>query len=67
MEMTRRIKQFINEVARIATQEPEAIVTFDECIAEYTDQIINNDYCCVVYYAMDKGIKIPRALRNVAL
>lgn len=63
MTITRRIKQFINEVATAATNEPESDVTMEECINEYTDQILSNDFECVVYYAKSKGIKIPRALK----
>ena len=63
MTITRRIKQFINEVTTAAINEPESDVTMQECIEEYTDQILSNNYECVVYYAESKGIKIPCALK----
>lgn len=63
MTITRRIKHFINEVATAATNEPESDVTMEECINEYTDQILHDDFECVIYYAESKGIKIPRALK----
>lgn len=62
MTITRRIKQFISEVATMATHEPESDVTMKECINEYTDQILTDDFACVVYYAEFKGIKIPPCL-----
>ena len=64
MTITRRIKQFINEVATAAINEPESDVTEEECLEEYTDQILHDDYECVVHYAESKGIKIPRALKG---
>lgn len=65
MIITRRIKQFINEVATAAINEPESDVTIEECITEYTDQILHDDFECVVYYGESKGIKIPRSLKLV--
>lgn len=64
MTITRRLKDFVKEVARTATADEEAAVTYDECIAEYIDQIVNDDYTCVVAYANSEGITIPRALRG---
>lgn len=66
MTLTKRLKDFIKEVAETAmTEENNDDVTFDQCVAEYTDQITSDDYFAVVCYADYKGIAIPRALRNV--
>lgn len=66
MTITKRLKDFIKEVAKTAmTEEGNSDLTFDQCIAEYTDQIANDDYFSVVCYADYKGITIPRALRGV--
>lgn len=65
MTITRRLNNFIKEVAEIAISEENPGVTYEECIAEYTDQIANDDYFSVVCYADYKGIAIPRALRGV--
>ena len=64
MTMTRRLREFIKEVAKVAATSEESIVTYDECIAEYTDQIVNDDYVCVVAYADSVGIAVPRALKG---
>lgn len=64
MTMTKRLKEFVKEVARKAISEEDSAVTYDECVTEYTDQIVSNDYSCVVAYADSKGIAIPRALRG---
>ena len=45
------------------TEDP--LLTMDECIAEYTNQILEDDYYNVVNWANWKGIKIPVKLRNV--
>lgn len=65
MEMTRRLKDFVREVAKVAISEKDSDVTYDECIAEYTDQIVTDDYFSVAYYADYKGIAIPRALKGI--
>ena len=66
MKLTKRLSQFIKEVAETAMlEEDNSGITFDQCIAEYTDQIMTDDYFSVVCYANYKGITIPRALRNV--
>lgn len=64
MTMTRRLREFVREVARAASTSEESIVTYAECVEEYTDQIVSNDYACVVAYADSEGIAIPRALRG---
>ena len=64
MTLTRRLKSFIKEVAEAATSEKPSDVTYDECIAEYTDQIVNDDYFSLVCYADYKGIAIPRVLKR---
>lgn len=61
MTITRRIKQFINEVVTAATNESESDVTMEECINEYTDQILSNDYECVVIMQNQRELKF-RAL-----
>lgn len=67
MIMTARLKQFVKEVTEIAMSEPERdnLITYEECITEYTDQIISDDFWWVVNYAYGKGVKIPRALQKV--
>lgn len=64
MILTKRIEQFIKETASLATTE-DPLLTMDECIAEYTNQILEDDYYNVVNWANWKGIKIPVKLRNV--
>lgn len=66
MKITKRLKDFIKEVAEAAmSEESNSDITFDQCIAEYTDQIASDDYFSVVCYADYKGIAIPRALGGV--
>lgn len=67
MKITRRLQQFIRETAMMAMKEPEKDValTFDDCVKEYTDQIVSDDYKCVVTYADSMEIKIPRVLQSV--
>lgn len=66
MKIDEIIKRFISEVAKAAMDEPERddMLTTEECLAEYTDQIVSDDYYCVVNYAASKGIAIPMALRG---
>lgn len=65
MTLTRRLKQFVKEVAQVASSDKEGVsVSYDECIVEYTDQIANDDFFSVVCYANYRGIKIPRALQS---
>ncbi|MBU9724403.1 hypothetical protein [Diplocloster modestus] len=64
MTITKRIKRFITEVVAAAMAEPDEILTEQLCTAEYTDQILTDDYCCVVDYATLMGIAIPLALRG---
>lgn len=63
MQLTRRLKQFVNEVANVAVSDGGMNVTREECVAEYTDQIVNDDFSSVVCYAAFKDIVIPRALK----
>lgn len=64
MILTKRIERFIKETASLATTEnPE--LTMDECIPEYTNQILEDDYYSVVNWANWKGIEIPVKLRHV--
>jgi|GEM_PF-4731369 len=65
MKLTKRLNDFIKEVANVAVSEENSDVTYEECVAEYTDQIENDDYFSVVCYAEYKDIVIPRALRGV--
>lgn len=65
MTLTRRLKEFVREVAQAASIDKEGFsVSYDECIVEYTDQIASDDFFAVVCYADHKGIKIPRALQS---
>ena len=61
MKMTRRLNEFVKEVAEIASDE---IFTYKDCIKEYTDQILNDDFSCVVLYAASENITIPRVLKS---
>lgn len=64
MILTKRIKEFIKETAILAVSKcPD--LTIDECITEYTNQIVENDYYNVVNWANWNGIKIPMVLRKV--
>lgn len=67
MNLTRRLKQFVNEVADAAVSGDGIDVTREECVAEYTDQIVNDDFFSVVCYAHSLGIKIPVALRGALI
>lgn len=66
MTITRRLQQFIKETATRAMKEPERDpdLTLDDFVKEYTDQIVSDDYVCLVTYADNVGIKIPRALHS---
>lgn len=64
MTITRRLQQFIKETATMAMEE-EDLMTFDDFVKEYTEQIVSDDYVWVVAYADSVGIKIPRALHSV--
>lgn len=68
MTITKRINQFIKEAAALAmqkeTDEPLGL-TMEQCIAEYTAQILEDDYYCVVNWAHSEGITIPVKLRSV--
>lgn len=64
MVITKRINQFIKDVANLAIKEDSGL-TLDECIMEYTSQILEDDFYFVVNWANWKGIKIPVALRSV--
>lgn len=65
MKLTKRLNNFIQEVANVAVLEENSDVTYEECVAEYTDQLENDDYFSVVCYAEYKGIVIPRALKGI--
>lgn len=59
--ITEEIKRFIETTARAAVIESPDM-TMEECITEYTNQILENDYYGVVNWANWKGIKIPNEL-----
>ena len=63
--MTKRLNEFVQEVATVAVSDVEETTSFSEFVSEYTDQIESDDYLCVVTYANEIGIKIPRALKSV--
>lgn len=64
MKLTEELRGFIAEVANVAVSEENSDVTFEECAAEYTDQLENDDYFSVVCYAVYKDIVIPQALKE---
>ena len=65
MKLTKRLNDFIKEVANVAVSEENSDVTYEECVSEYIDQIENDDYFSVVCYAEYKDITIPRVLRGI--
>lgn len=64
MKLTKELRGFVEEVANAAVSEENSDVTFDECVAEYTDQIVNDDYFSVICYAVYKGIVVPQPLKE---
>lgn len=64
MKLTKELKDFVEEVANAAVSEENSDVTFDDCVVEYTDQIVNDDYFSVVCYAVYKGIVVPHSLKE---
>lgn len=79
MKMTKRLEQFIKETSDKAVNEIKEEVSNDDMLAlgiteeiiketyvkEYTDQLITDDFFCVVEYAFSRGIAIPMVLRGV--
>lgn len=64
MKLTKELRDFVEEVANAAVSEENSDVTFDDCVVEYTDQIVNDDYFCVVCYAVYKDIVVPQSLKE---
>ena len=64
MTLTKRINTFIKEAAERSAQIG-CDVTVSEAITEFTNQILEDDYSCVVNFAYSEGIAIPVKLRNV--
>lgn len=59
--VTEQIRHFIETVAKLAISEcPE--MTMEQYIAEYTSQILENDYYSVVNWANWNGIAVPNEL-----
>lgn len=59
--ITEQIRNFIEIVAKLAVSEcPE--ISMEQYIAEYTSQILENDYYGVVNWANWKGIQVPEKL-----
>lgn len=65
MKLTKRLVEFVKEVAEVTASEENSAFTYDECITEYTDQIVNDEFSDVVHYADTMGITIPRALKSI--
>ena len=59
--ITEEIKQFIETTAKAAVIESPDM-TMEQYTAEYTSQILENDYYSVVNWANWKGIKVPDEL-----
>jgi len=53
-----RLAQFVIAASKKAVEMPDAQVTF----AEYTSQILEDDYNNVVLFAQEVGIEIPPEL-----
>lgn len=64
MTINDRLAQFVIEAAKKAVEMPDAQVTFAECTAEYTSQILEDDYNSVVLFAQEVGIEIPSELTD---
>lgn len=64
MKLTKELRDFVEEVANAAVSEENSDVTFDDCVVEYTDQIVNDDYFSVVCYAVYKDIVVPQSLKE---
>lgn len=62
MTMNDRLAQFVIAAAKRAVEMPDSQVTFAECAAEYTSQILEDDYNSVVLFAKEVGIEIPPEL-----
>lgn len=59
--ITEEIKRFIETTAKAAIIESPDM-TMEQYVAEYTSQILENDYYGVVNWANWKGIKVPDEL-----
>lgn len=40
MKLTKRLNDFIKEVANVAVSEENSDVTYEECVTEYTDHFV---------------------------
>ena len=65
MTLTKRISAFIKESAELSAKISDGFTSVDEAIAEFTNQILEDDYSCVVNFAYSEGIAIPVKLRHV--
>ena len=64
MLLTKRINTFIKESAELSAKISNGCTSVDEAITEFTNQILEDDYFCVVNFAYSQGIAIPLKLRN---
>ena len=65
MTLTKRINAFIKESADLSAKISNGFTSVDEAITEFTNQILEDDYFCVVNFAYSEGIAIPVKLRHV--
>ena len=65
MTLTKRINAFIKESAELSAKISNGFTSVDEAITEFTNQILEDDYSCVVNFAYSEGIAIPVKLRHV--
>lgn len=65
MLLTKRINDFIKETAELYAKLSDGVASVDDNISEFTNQILEDDYSCVVNYAYSQGIKIPIKLRHI--
>ena len=65
MTLTKRINAFIKESAELSAKISNGFTSVDEAITEFTNQILEDDYSCVVNFAYSEGIAIPMKLRHV--
>lgn len=65
MLLTKRINVFIKESAELSAKISDGFTSVNEAISEFTNQILEDDYYCVVNFAYSNGITIPVKLRHI--
>lgn len=65
MEVTKKMQEFIEKLATRAI-EVGSIGEVSEYIEEYTNQVIDNDFECMLSFAIEEKFEIPSELLKVA-